>query len=173
MSERTLHPKTLRISTDGRRAIAMVLLACPEGVRMLAVLYHASRLGITAGITWTQRPVTRRDRLLYAAWRALGGGSVHGAQNHGGLVGRYWRAVSADPEPSPISDVELAQRFAPEKLLAHVIGAPEPSVRALGLALLFALMVMPGAPSATDGVQATRVDSVPPRDSSTGTPTDS
>ena len=168
-----LHPKTLRINTDGRRAIAMVLLAYPEAVRMLAVLWHASRLGTTAGLTWTTRPATERDRLIYAAWRALGGGSMNGVLNRAHKVSRYWSAVSTAPEPTPISDVELAQRFAPEKLLAHVIGAPEPAVRALGLQLMYALMVMPGAPSGADRVQTISVNSAPPRDAAAGTPTDS
>jgi hypothetical protein len=168
-----LHPKTLRINTDGRRAIAMVLLAYPEEVRMLAVLWHASRLGTTAGLTWTTRPATERDRLIYAAWRALGGGSMNGVLNRAHKVSRYWSAVSTAPEPTPISDVELAQRFAPEKLLAHVIGAPEPAVRALGLQLLFALMVMPGTRAGADRVQGVSVGPVTHREAAASTPTDS
>jgi hypothetical protein len=173
ISERVLHPKTLRINTDGRRAIAMVLLAYPEAIRMLAVLYHASRLGTIAGLTWTTHPITERDRLIYAAWRALGGGSMNGVLNRAHHVSRYWSAVSTAPEPTPITDVELAQRFAPEKLLAHVIGAPEPSVRALGLQLLYALMVMPGTRSGADRVQGVSVGPVTPREAAASTPTDS
>ncbi|MDP1860428.1 MAG: hypothetical protein Q8K82_17250 [Gemmatimonadaceae bacterium] len=132
-------PRTLRISTNGRLAIAMVGVVYPEALEPLALLYHARRLRVDCPVRWVGRPADKLDRLYYAAWRALGENALDGVNNRAGNVSMYWQRLTQLPSPTPAFDTELEDLFSPAKHLGNLLASPLSSARTFAITHLAAI----------------------------------